>query len=443
MKIHPGHFVAIVGGACAGSEAAYQLASQGIYVAVFEQQPLPYGKIEDGLPKWHVKLRDKEEKKINEKIAHPYVSYIPNTRLGDDIQFDDLVKNWGFSAVLLASGAWRDRPLPVEGISQFANKGFYYQNYFVDWFNHYHEPGYDRHQCEVFDGAIVVGGGLASIDVVKILMLETTAKALRERGMDVDVISLEHRGIIKKLDELGVKFEDLGIEGCTLYYRRRSIDMPLSSISGEKTAEKIAKAGQVRQKILNNAMEKYRFKFQELSVPLAPLSSGDRLEGLVFQRSEIVDGRVKVIPGSEHEVRSPLTISSIGSIPELIPGIPSKGELFVIPDEDNGKLDGYEKVFGLGNAVTGRGNIRESAKHARLVTSGLLEHYLQWTDEDKARIEAGGTADEAEIKERDLLSIAEIEAIREKVHKAQQHAGYDNNYERWVEKHLPVRLENM
>ncbi|MCB0294232.1 MAG: hypothetical protein KDG51_03110, partial [Calditrichaeota bacterium] len=68
MKFHPGHFVALFGGACAGSEAAFQLANRGIYVAVFDQQALPYGKIEDGLPKWHVKLRDKEEAKIDQKL---------------------------------------------------------------------------------------------------------------------------------------------------------------------------------------------------------------------------------------------------------------------------------------------------------------------------------------------------------------------------------------
>ena len=131
MKIHPGHFVAVVGGAVAGAEAAAQLTSRGIYVAVFEQNPLPYGKIEDGLPKWHVKLRDKEEQKIDEKIKNPYVFYVPNAKLGQDIAFEDLINNWGFSAVLLATGAWRDRPLPVRDIEKYLNRGFYFQNPFV------------------------------------------------------------------------------------------------------------------------------------------------------------------------------------------------------------------------------------------------------------------------------------------------------------------------
>ena len=57
------HFVAIFGGAVAGSEAAFQMANRGFRVVVFDQNTLPYGKIEDGLPKWHDKLRDKEEGK--------------------------------------------------------------------------------------------------------------------------------------------------------------------------------------------------------------------------------------------------------------------------------------------------------------------------------------------------------------------------------------------
>ena len=66
-KMRPTHYVAVFGGAVAGSEAAFQLSQKGIRVAVFEQNALPYGKIEAGLPKWHHKLRDRQEKIIDEK----------------------------------------------------------------------------------------------------------------------------------------------------------------------------------------------------------------------------------------------------------------------------------------------------------------------------------------------------------------------------------------
>ncbi len=65
MELYPTHFVAVIGGAVAGSEAAFNLGQRGIKVVVFEQNPRPYGKIEDGLPKWHVKLQAKEESKID------------------------------------------------------------------------------------------------------------------------------------------------------------------------------------------------------------------------------------------------------------------------------------------------------------------------------------------------------------------------------------------
>jgi len=116
MEIRPNHFVAIIGGAIAGSEAASRLADRGIYAVVFEQNLRPYGKIEDGLPKWHVKLQDQEENKIDQKLSKPNVHFVPNTKLARDIDFDDLVNNWGFSAILLANGAWKDRPLPVDGV---------------------------------------------------------------------------------------------------------------------------------------------------------------------------------------------------------------------------------------------------------------------------------------------------------------------------------------
>lgn len=443
MTIRPGHFVALFGGACAGSEAAYQLASRGIYVAVFDQQALPYGKIEDGLPKWHVKLRNKEEGKIDNKLSHPNIFFVPKTRLGEDVQFDDIVNNWGFSAVLLASGAWRDRPLPVDGVDDYLEKGFYYQNPFVDWFNHNHEPDYNRFQYDVADEAIVVGGGLASIDVVKILMLESTVRALKEKkGIETDVITLEHKGIPKTLEKMGVNFADLGVKGCTLYYRRRKMDMPLSTMPPGATPEKVAKIQQVREKILNLAMGKYLFKFHPCSKPIGLITDNGNLKGLKFESTEIVDGRVKSVPNSEFSVESPLVISSIGSIPEPIPGIPTKGELFIISDEDTGKLDDYEHVFALGNAVTGRGNIRESELHSRKVIHHVMDNFFHWSEEDYQQAESAGW-ESATKNAKQIRSVSEIEGLIRRIKERQSAVGYDGNYQAWADQHRPVRLEDM
>src|SRR5262245_25560867 len=144
----PRHVVAVVGGATAGAEAAGMLADRGVVVVVFDQNARPYGKIEDGLPRWHVKLRRKEYETINDKLSRPGVYFVPCTKIGRDVEFPALVSDWGFSAVLLAHGAWRDRPLPVPGADAYVGKGLVYQNPFIYWFNHFTERGYEGPQYE-------------------------------------------------------------------------------------------------------------------------------------------------------------------------------------------------------------------------------------------------------------------------------------------------------
>ncbi len=446
---HSGHhYVAIFGGAVAGSEAAFQMAKRGFRVVVFDQNPLPYGKIEDGLPKWHDKLRDKEEEKINEKLSHPNVQFVPNAKLGENIDFENVANNWEFSAVLLATGAWKDRPLPVDGIDHYINKGLYYQNPLVNWFNHYHEPTYQGPQFELVDDAMVIGGGLASLDVVKILMIETVQKALRERGHQVNMFTLD-RSISKVLDELGYSLNDLGLKGCTLFYRRRDLDMPLSPLPTE-TSEQLEKAQGVRKKIMDNFLKKYLFRFEPCWAPIEKIVSGDQLQGMVFQKTKIEDGKVVNVTGEQKEFMSPLVISSIGSLPEKIPGIPDRGSTFDVNEDDSCRMEGYKNVFALGNAVTGRGNIKESMIHGKEVALGVMDHHLNWQEEDyenwlrgsenQIDHQVSGIADQ--IERQQFLSSEVINSIQEKISDLQTSAGYGGNFRQWVDENLPERLED-
>jgi NADPH-dependent glutamate synthase beta subunit-like oxidoreductase len=80
----------ICGGAVAGSEAAQLFAERGALALVFEQNARPYGKIEDGLPRWHVKLREKEYARIDGSLETGGVFFTPQTRLGKDLSFAEL-----------------------------------------------------------------------------------------------------------------------------------------------------------------------------------------------------------------------------------------------------------------------------------------------------------------------------------------------------------------
>ena len=443
------HFVAVFGGAVAGSEAAYQLALRGFRVVVFEQNLLPYGKIEDGLPKWHDKLRDKEENKINVKFSHPNVHYVPGVKLGRDIDFDDLVKNWGFTAILLATGAWRDRPLPIDGIDEYINKGLYYQNPLVYWYNHKHEPDYNGPTFELTDDAMVIGGGLASLDVVKILMMESVEKALSERGHKVDMFTLD-RSIAKVLEELDLTLDDLQIKGCRLLYRRRDMDMPLSPLPTD-TQEQLAKAQTVRKKILDNFLKKYLFRFIPCHAPIDKIVEDGKLTGIVFQETKIEDGRVVPIPNSERSYNAPLVISSIGSLPEKIESVPWQGQVFNVDQDNCCKLDGYDNVFALGNAVTGRGNIIESMKHGKSVTIDIMDKHLHWEEKDyenwfrsaEQQTEEQVEAIADQISHKDFMPEEVVQDIIDRVKTLQQKAGYNGDFAAWVTKNLPVRLEQL
>ncbi len=319
-----GHFVAIVGGAISGSVSAEILADHGIRVAVVEQNKRPYGKIEDGLPRWHVEQRKQEYGRIDARLKKPSVYFIPSTKLGRDISLQELC-SWGFSAVILANGAWRDRDLGVPGADKFIDKGLVYQNPFIYWYNHKNEASYSGPRYETPDETLVVGGGLASIDVVKVLQIENYERALKARGIHIDMHQLE-KGIPAACKAHGINPEDLGVKGCLLIYRRREQDMPLAQPPDNATPEQIAKTEQVRLKMLKLARDRYLFRVQDRRLTTGLVVENDRLVGLKASETKIEGRKAEPIPGSEREIRAPLVISSIGSVPERLPGIVMNGE---------------------------------------------------------------------------------------------------------------------
>ena len=438
----PAPCVAVIGGATAGAEVAGRLAERGAIVVVFEMNRRPYGKIEDGLPRWHVALREKEYQNVRSKLDHPNVHFVPNTKIGRDIDFKELAGQWDFTSVVLANGAWRDRPLPIEGVDEYIGQGLVYQNPFIIWFNHNHEADYVGEHFETPDGAIVVGGGLASIDVVKVIMLQNAVAKLAERGIEADLVELEVKGIPKICKQHGLEMADLGLEGPTLFYRRRVEDMPLMDAPEGADEKRIAKVEAGRARMLAKAQEKYGFNMEPLCSPQAALVENGQLVGLRFVRNVMKDGR-PTATDETFERRGPVVISSIGSIPEAIEGIAMRGELFDFQDWDLGRLDGYPTVFSVGNVVTGKGNIVASRKHAAQVSEQAIEKFLG-LDEDRAGEEAALAAQHdavaaaadavaEQIVAQEPASPEAIRTILEQVAAHQQRAGYQGDLAAWLE----------
>jgi NADPH-dependent glutamate synthase beta subunit-like oxidoreductase len=448
--IEPTHVIGICGGAVAGSEAARLFAERGALAIVFEQNARPYGKIEDGLPRWHVKLREKEYARIDQNLDTPGVLFVPETRLGEDLSFSEMARGMGLSAVILANGAWRDRPLPVEGIDRFVGRGLIYQNPLVHWFNHYPEPDFAGPHVDVPDGTVVVGGGLASIDVLKLLNIEVFGRALRERGVEVDAVAMEHAGIAATLDAHGLSTEELGIKGCTLYYRRRMRDMPLATVKDPSPAQ-LEKLEATRVRIMEKVMRKYLVRMEECRVPVAPIEDGDTLAGLVFRKTAVNGGRLREVDGSDFEVRAPLVVSSIGSLPQPIEGVPIKGDLYEFDSAEQGALRGVNSVFGLGNVLTGKGNIRDSRINASAVAARIIENLLGVSDTpdtpDTVDDMSDALHEEFRARSEPLIDRAlagarlppeRIAPILERVKRRWDEVGYAGDYRTWIEAQRPA-----
>ena len=395
--------VLIIGGAVSGSTAAKKLTENGIRCIIVDQNRLPYGKIEDGLPRWHEKQRINEYSKIDEVMGHDLVDFVPSTKIGRDISFEDIYSiNW--SCIYFANGAWKDRSFPIDGIDNFSN--FYYQNPFVYWFNHYHEKDYNGPEMNIKDNVLVVGGGLASIDVCKITQMELVKQKIQSQVKDVDVVKMEHQGIPKYLEENNIQYEDLDIEGTTLIYRRDIENMPLTTIAPDAKPELAEKRKQARRKILNNTQEKFLFNVLECTQPVGLDIVDDNLEGLEVIKNEIIDNKPKQVENSNQILKANTIISSIGSLPEPIDGIPMNGSTYDIIDEDSGKFNNLDKVHGMGNAITGKGNIKASRISAKTVGDLTIDL----------------------IKDIDSDS---VESINNKVKEWQERSSYNGNYFEW------------
>src|SRR5215469_8529876 len=117
-------------------------------------------------------------------------------------------------------------------------------------------------------------------------------------------------------------------------YRRREQDMPLAQPPDNATPEQIAKTEQVRQKMLRLARDKYLFRFQDRRVTTGIIVENGRMAGLKVAETKVEGRKAEPIPGSENELRTPLVVSSIGSVPEKISGINMHGEYYTFAGKD-------------------------------------------------------------------------------------------------------------
>jgi hypothetical protein len=288
--------------------------------------------------------------------------------------------------------------------------------------------------------------GNVSIRSVRTVAVERWLRRLqRTNGIPLaNATKAKIRNLLNVLFNHAIRYEWLGQrgKGCLLIYRRRAQDMPLAQPPENATPDQVAKTEATRLKMLRLAQEKYLFRVQDRMVPTGLLEENGRLVGLKVAETEVQGRKAELVAGSEYELRAPMVISSIGSVPEEIPGVSMKGEYYDFEDETLPRYVGSDHVFGVGNVVTGQGNIHSSLLHSQEVTTQLIENYIGVGDEDapSTRFYAGAEARgagqaqavQARVQVLPGLSDLEIAAIERRIRVLQERVGYTGEYDSWI-----------
>ena len=199
--------IAIIGAGPSGLTCAYDLARLGYEnIKVFEALPVPGGYLWVGIPEYRLpkKLLQREV----DLIAKMGIDIQYNTRIGKDISFDELQKQ--YDAIFIGAGCHRGLKLRVPGEDEYEGV--------VDCVTFLREQALGIRK-EGKGKLIVIGGGNAAIDSARVgwrmgfdevyILYRRTRKEMPANPWEVD--AAEHEGVI--LQYLAAPVEILGENG--------------------------------------------------------------------------------------------------------------------------------------------------------------------------------------------------------------------------------------
>jgi NADH-quinone oxidoreductase subunit F len=251
--------IAVIGAGPAGLTAARDLALRGYKVTVFEELSEPGGMLRWAIPAYRLP-RNTLADEINDNIKSLGVEIKCNTRVGKDVSFEQVSKN--FDYIFMAPGAHKSQPMGVEGENL---KGVYGGVEFLRDFST-DEKAWSSGKKTLGSKVAVIGGGNSAIDAARV--------ALR-LGADV-----------------------------TILYRREKKDMPAAE-----------------EEILAAEDEGIKIKF--LVIPLNISGKDGKVSGITCQRTRLTEfdksGRKKpvAIAESEFTLSVDTIIAAIGQVPDM------------------------------------------------------------------------------------------------------------------------------
>ena len=320
-----GHKVAVIGSGPAGLTCAGDLAKLGYDVTIFEALHKAGGVLVYGIPEFRLPKDAVVEKEI-ENVKHLGVKIETDCVVGKSATIDDLMKNEGFEAVFIGSGAGLPKFMGIPGeqaMGVFSANEYLTRSNLMKAFS-------DSSRTPIMKAkkAVIVGGGNVAMDAAR--------TALR-----------------------------LGAE-THIVYRRSEEELP-----ARREEVHHAKEEGIIFNLLTNPVEIHA-------------DENGWVKGITCLRMELgepdASGRRRPveIPGSEFYIECDAVIMSLGTSPNPLISSTTKGleanrRGCIVADEEKGQTS-KEGVFAGGDAVTGAATVILAMGAGKAAARGIDEY---------------------------------------------------------------------
>ena len=330
-----GHKIAVIGSGPAGLTCAGDLAKLGYDVTIFEALHKAGGVLSYGIPEFRLP-KDKVVAAEIENVKSLGVKIETNVIIGKSVTIDELLKDEGFEAVFIGSGAGLPNLMNIPGE---AYKGVYSANEFLTRSNLMKAYKADPVTPIMKGGNVaVVGGGNVAMDAAR--------TALR-----------------------------LGADKVYIVYRRSLEELPARREEVEHAMEE-----GIEFKLLNNPVEILGYNNpDDKRDPKNGFVTGMKCIRMELGEPDESGRRRPVeVPGSEFVMELDTVIMSLGTSPNPLISSTTKGLdtnkwKCIIADENNGKTT-KEGVYAGGDAVTGAATVILAMGAGKAAAKGIDEY---------------------------------------------------------------------
>lgn len=157
--------IAVIGSGPAGyytAEACQKQFGDEVRVDIIDRLPVPFGLIRTGVAPDHQSIKG-VSRRYEATALTDNVRFVGNVTIGEQVSIPELIEL--YDAVVLATGAPRDRPLEIPGADLPGVTG---SAAFVGWYNG-HPDFAGLNPPLTGPGAVVIGNGNVALDVARVL----------------------------------------------------------------------------------------------------------------------------------------------------------------------------------------------------------------------------------------------------------------------------------